>query len=57
MDTKWKLLMHDKELQLLGRRIDAVAAVLEHPRLSDWAKNYWTNVLGALVRKNRAELH
>lgn len=43
--------MTDRELQLLEHRIDVVIAVLEHPTLSEWAKNYWNTVLKALVRK------
>jgi hypothetical protein len=43
--------MHDKELQLLERRIDAVIVVLQHPTLSEWAKDYWNRVLKQLVRK------
>ena len=46
-----RLSMREEELQLLERRIDAVIAVLKHPTLSEWAKDYWTTVLKALVRK------
>jgi len=37
------------ELQLLERRIDAVATALQYPNLSDWAVQYWNNVLDSLV--------
>lgn len=43
--------MTDRELELLEHRIDVVISVLEHPTLSEWAKNYWNTVLKALVRK------
>ena len=46
-----RLSMHSAELELLERRIDAVIAVLKHPTLSEWAKEYWNNVLKQLVRK------
>lgn len=46
-----RLSMDDKQLQLLERRIDAVIVVLQHPTLSEWAKDYWNRVLKQLVRK------
>ena len=38
------------EIELLERRIDNVHTVLER-EMGDWAKNYWSTTLFALVRK------
>jgi len=48
---RMRLSMDDAELKLLERRIDTVIAVLKHPTLSEWAKEYWNTVLKQLVRK------
>tara|TARA_B100001093_G_C26748093_1_gene979821 strand:- start:1139 stop:1285 length:147 start_codon:yes stop_codon:yes gene_type:complete len=39
------------QIQLLEKRIDAVAKTLQYPHLSDWAVQYWNNVLDILVMK------
>jgi hypothetical protein len=39
------------QIQLLEKRIDAVAKTLQYPHLSDWAVQYWNNVLDSLVMK------
>ena len=38
------------ELELLEQRIDNVHTVLER-EMGDWAKNYWTTTLFALIRR------
>ena len=40
------------ELELLEHRIDNVHTVLER-EMGDWAKNYWTTTLFALIRRLR----
>ena len=43
--------------ELLHRRIDAVYYMLEERQMSDWARNYWTGVLNALVRKHKTSMN
>ena len=43
--------------EALHRRIDAVYFMLEERQMSDWARNYWTSVLNALVRKYKRGMH
>jgi hypothetical protein len=43
--------------ELLYRRIDAVYHMLEERQMSDWARNYWTQVLDALIRKHKRSMH
>ncbi len=42
---------------LLHRRIDAVYYMLEEREMSEWARNYWTNVLNALIRKHKGSMN
>ena len=39
------------QIQLLEKRIDAVAKALQYPYLSEWAIQYWNTVLNQLVQK------
>jgi predicted cupin superfamily sugar epimerase len=42
---------------LLHKRIDTVYYMLEERQMSDWARNYWTTVLNALIRKHKRSMH
>jgi hypothetical protein len=43
--------------ELLHKRIDVVYRMLEERVMSEWARNYWTNVLNSLVRQHRRTMH
>ena len=43
--------------ELLYKRIDTVYYMLEERQMSDWARNYWTTVLNALIRKHKRSMH
>jgi predicted cupin superfamily sugar epimerase len=43
--------------ELLYKRIDTVYYMLEERQMSDWARNYWTQVLDALIRKHKRSMH
>jgi len=42
---------------LLTKRIDTVHQMLEKRDMSEWARNYWTGVLNALVKKYKRNMH
>jgi hypothetical protein len=43
--------------ELLHKRIDVVYRMLEERVMSEWARNYWTNVLNSLIRQHRRTMH
>ena len=42
---------------LMTKRIDTVHQMLQERDMSEWARNYWTNVLNSLIIKYKGSMN
>lgn len=44
-------------IQLTEKRIDSAIEAMNNSKRGTWAHNYWSNVVGYLLRKLNGEIH